>query len=236
MSLIVSLIIMTLVAILIRKPLKRFPVVFYVLALLASALGVYFTLYTNPNAAVRAVAFAVQKGHVGFALFAVVMFVGIFSNDSRVRRYFNPVRAELSIMAAILIAGHFCLYLRNYMFVLGDFASVKTNVLFSLIIALVILALLIVLTFTSFNAIKRKMKPKTWKRVQTFAYVFFGLIYLHMLGYLLPAALSGSARAITNVAVYSVIFLVYVVLRTRKAVADKKSKSQVGTSVKHVAA
>lgn len=223
MSLIVSLIIMTVLAVVIRNPLKRFPVVFYALAVLVSIAGIYLTLYISPYPPVRAFAYAIQKGHVGFSLFAVVMFIGVFGANTAVRRYFNPVRAELSIVAAILIAGHFCLYLRNYLFMGGDLASLKPNVLFALILAFIILVLLIALTVTSFNAVKRKMKQKSWKNLQRTAYIFFALVYFHLLGYLLPAALAGMTTVTVNLIVYTVLFVAYAVFRVRRAVVDKKA-------------
>jgi DMSO/TMAO reductase YedYZ heme-binding membrane subunit len=235
MSLIISLIVMTALAAAIRTPLKRLPLLFYGLAVLVSMAAIYLTLYPDPNPFIRAFAFAVQKGHVGFSLFAVVMYLGVFDTASAVRRYFNPVRAELSIMAAILMAGHFILYLRNYLMLLGGLLSLKWSILASLVVALVLLALLTVLTVTSFNAVKRRMRPAAWKKLQRLAYLFFGLIYLHMLGYLLPPALGGSTAAWVNVAVYTVLFGGYAVLRVRKMrreLQSSKNKAQSSYSDK----
>jgi DMSO/TMAO reductase YedYZ heme-binding membrane subunit len=226
MSLIISLLVMTALAAAIRVPLGRLPLLFYGLACAVSVAGIYLTLFTHPHALIRAFAFAVQKGHLGFSLFAVVMYIGVFDARSPIRRFFNPVRAELSIIAAILIAGHFILYLRTYLVLMGDIFSLRWSILTALAIALILLTLLIVLTVSSFNAVKRKMRPATWKKLQKLAYLFFGLVYLHLLGYLLPPALSGSVTAMTNVAVYSVLFGAYAVLRVRKALRERRLRAR----------
>jgi DMSO/TMAO reductase YedYZ heme-binding membrane subunit len=230
MSLILSILIMTAVAVAIRTPLKTFPLLFYALALLVSVAGLYCTLVPSPSPLIRAFAFALQKGHLGFSLFALVMFIGVFANDSAIRRYFNPVRAELSILAAILIAGHFALYLRNYLLLAGDLLSLNLNIQSSLVLALVLMVLLVVLTVTSFNAVKRSMKASTWKAVQKLAYPFFGIVYFHLLGYLLPTALSGSVSAQLNLCAYSVIFVAYAALRIRKALRDREASERGGES------
>ncbi|MDR1088555.1 MAG: ferric reductase-like transmembrane domain-containing protein [Coriobacteriales bacterium] len=226
MSLILSLLIMTALAAAIRTPLKRFPLLFYGLAVAVSAAGLYCTLVPSPSPLIRAFAFALQKGQLSFSLFALVMFIGVFANDSALRRYFNPVRAELSILAAILIAGHFALYLRNYLLFAGDLFSFNANILASLALALALLVLLVVLTLTSFNAVKRRMNAGTWKAVQKLAYPFFGIVYFHLLGYLLPSALSGSTSAQINLAVYSIIFITYAALRIRKALRDREASER----------
>lgn len=229
MSLIVSLIIMSALAVALRNPLRHCPALFYVLAAAICIAGLYLTLAPNPNPFLRSLAFALQKGQIGVSLFAVVMFIGVFDSDTAVRRYFNPVRAQLSIMAAILIVGHLTLYLRNYLFLTASLLPLDLNILISLVLALVLIVLLAVLTATSVNVVKRRLKSSTWKALQKLAYLFFGLVYFHMLGYLLPAALSGSTTALINVVVYSGLFVSYAALRSKKALHDKKAPEAVDT-------
>jgi DMSO/TMAO reductase YedYZ heme-binding membrane subunit len=223
MSFFVSLMLMAAFAFSLRKPLSRHPVPFYVLAAIVAAVGIYFTYYPSPNAVLRVMAFAIQKGHIGFSLFGIVMFVGIFEKGSRTRNLFAPVRAELSIMAAILIVGHFVPYLGGYLELLGAFSKLPFNTIASLLAAFVMLILLAILTVTSINAIKRKIDMHTWTLIQRWAYVFFGLIYFHLLGYLLPPALSGAVGPQINLAIYSVLFLLYVSFKTRRALLDRKA-------------
>ena len=86
-----------------------------------------------------------------------------------------------------------------------------------------LLALLLVLGVTSFNAVKKRMRTETWKRVQKLAYPFFLLVYVHLLLMLAPSALHGGIAATTSVAVYSVVFAAYVVVRLVRAAKDRRS-------------
>lgn len=221
MSFAISIIIAVVFSIVFRKPLQRSPWVFYILAVLICAAGIYLTYSPLSNQIVRVIAYAIQKGHLGLALFAVVMFVGVFDRNSVVRRYFTPVRAELSIVASILIVGHLAPYLGNYFGHISSFFSLRPSIISSLIIALILLVLLILLFLTSFNFVKKKMDAGKWKSVQKLAYPFFGLIFFHLFGYLLIPTLSGSATALINVIIYGLLFILYSGLRVRRALLDR---------------
>ena len=90
---------------------------------------------------------------------------------------------------------------------------------------------------TSFNVVKKRMKKETWKRVQLLAYPFWGLVYVHLLLMLVPSALRGGAPAQMAVAVYSVVFVGYAVLRIRRAAVDrrKEESGRVGDAVQNPA-
>ncbi len=232
MSFIISHIVVIALSVVLRKPIKRFPILFYALAALISFAGIYFTLQPNPSEIVRVLVFAVQKGHVGLSLFALVMFVGVFDKGSSVRRIFNPIRAELSIMGCILIMAHLVPYLSNYLSMAANLLSLRVNILVALCLAMVMLVLLILLTVTSFNVLKAKMSAGTWKKVQVLAYPFFTLAYFHLLGYLIVPVMGGSGTALVNLTIYTILFVAYAALRVRKAMADKKADEQASEGIK----
>ncbi|MEF9876498.1 MAG: hypothetical protein RR772_06270 [Gordonibacter sp.] len=163
-----------------------------------------------------------QKCMLPLALFAVVMFIGVFARDSKVGSWLRPVRAELSIIAWILSLGHMTVYLMSYVPRVLAGGSLGGNVALSFVVALVLFALLLMLGITSFNGVKKRMKADSWKRVQLLAYPFFGLIYVHVLLMLLPSALHGGVAAQVSVAVYTMVFGTYAVLRVVRAVRDRK--------------
>ncbi|WP_418831791.1 hypothetical protein [Paraeggerthella sp.] len=204
-----------------RNPIKKAPVAFYVLAVAVSVLFIAAEFFPMPRAVWSALFLLVQKCMLALALFAVVMLIGVFSRDSRVGRWLRPIRAELSIIAWILSLGHMAVYLASYLPRLGGVN--KGAVMISFVVALVLFALLLVLGVTSFNVVKKRMKKDTWKRVQMLAYPFFGLVYLHLMLMLLPPALHGGAAAQVSVAVYSVLFAAYALLRVRRAMIDRKA-------------
>jgi len=145
-------------------------------------------------------------------------------NTSKFWRKPIMIRAELSIIASILICAHLIPYLINYIEMLPIFWSLKNSVMFSLVLSVLILLLLIPLTITSFKAIRIRMNPVTWKRLQRFAYLFYILIYFHLIGYLLVPLQKGSIEAIINTAIYTAIFVVYAILRIKKALGERSKE------------
>lgn len=224
MSLIVSALCVVLFVCVAHSPLRAHPVPFYSVAVLLGVFGVYFTFNPNGSEIMRAVAFAVQKGHVGFSLLAFVMFIGVFDKKSKIRQMLMPLRKALSIMGGILMCAHFIPYCAGYISMVGNFFSLRPSIAMSLVVAVVLVALLFVLVVTSFDVVRKCMKATSWKRVQSLSYVFFGLVFVHLLGYLLVSALGGSVMAAFNCALYGLVFGAYAVLRVRRALLDRKSK------------
>ncbi len=204
-----------------RNAIKARPSAFYVLAAATACFGVYFTYHPVADGFVRATAFAIQKGQVGFAFLAIVMFVGAFRDGSAVRKALQPVRGELSIVATILMIAHFVPYLTSYAGMVGALGSLRPTVIASLGIAVVIIVLLAVLAVTSLQAVKRAMKANSWKRVQWLAYAFFALIFFHMLGYMMVPVAAGSPDASASLGFYLVVYASYAVARVRRVVVDK---------------
>ena len=106
-----------------------------------------------------------------------------------------------------------------------------------LAVAAAITVLLVVLGVTSFNSVKARMSKQIWVKVQKWAYVFFGLTYVHVLAMLLPSALGGGAAAVQSVAAYTVVFGAYAVLRVARAkresggcIKDPRSQARQGTA------
>jgi DMSO/TMAO reductase YedYZ heme-binding membrane subunit len=221
MSLLLTLAITTVMAYALRKPLQRWPLPFYGIALLVVVVALYFALVPQSSALLRSYASVIQRGQIAMALFALVMYLGVLSDTSNFRRALMPVRAELSILAGIFICGHFIPYLKNYLGMITSLMTLKANVLISLIVAIILLVMLACLMVTSFNAAKRHMTAERWKRIQLLAYPFFGLIYLHLLGYFLTPALQGAPQPLITLAVYTLLFAAYPILRLRKSLKKR---------------
>ena len=89
---------------------------------------------------------------------------------------------------------------------------------------------------TSFPKVRKKMKAKSWKKLQQLAYPFYGLIYLHVMIIAIPLAKKGITQYIINVLAYSIVFLIYASMRIRKAllknkVSKKKASSPIFASI-----
>ena len=189
-----------------RNPLKACPMAFYAAALLVDVAFVAGTFWGMPREVWSVFFVLIQKCLLPLALFVVVMYIGVLDRGSRACMWLKPVRAELSIVAWLLSLG---------------------NVAASFAVAVVLLALLAVLGVTSFNLVKKRMRTETWKKVQKLAYPFFLLTYVHLLLMLAPSALHGGVAATTSVAVYSIVFAAYVVLRLVRAAKDRRIREAV---------
>ena len=204
-----------------RNPIYKWPMVFYVLAVVVNLTFISGSYFDMPRDVWIMFFLLIQKCTLSLALFIVVMYIGVLGKDSRIGHWLRPIRAELSIIAWILSLGHMAVYLESYVPRVLAGGTFNTNLLVSFVVAIVLFVLLILLGVTSFNVVKKHMKTDVWMRVQKLAYPFFILTYAHLLIILLPSALRGAQAATITVAVYSVIFIAYIVLRLMRAYKDR---------------
>ena len=92
-------------------------------------------------------------------------------------------------------------------------------------ISLVLIAIMLVLTVTSFPSVRKKMQAKKWKQLQRTAYVFYGLMYVHIMLINIPYARLGLGMYVANVVIYSMVFLGYAAMRIAKAVSVKAARA-----------
>ena len=200
-----------------RRPWLWYGVAVALDGLYAAGVGLSF-----PPAVLRVLAPVVQQGMVATSLFVIVMYCGVFAESSPVRRAIGPIRAELSIMACILATAHCLNYLSSDLGALtAHLQALAPNQLASLLVALVLFVLLIVLGATSAKGVKRAMRAAVWKNVQRMSYLFFGLIFVHEVLILYPAALKGVGDAASTLVVSAVMFGAYGVLRVARYALDR---------------
>lgn len=226
MTFVVVLVCSVVFACVFKKAIKAWPVALYALAVVLDVLFVVDSFAGLPELLHGALFLLLHKCTLATALFVVVMYIGVFSRESRVVQHLRPIRAELSIVAWLLSLGHMAVYLSSYVTRLSTGVA-QANVAASLVVALTLFVLLVFLGVTSFNVVKKRMKKETWKRVQLLAYPFFGLVYVHLMLMLLPSAMRGGEPAQVSVAVYSVVFLGYAALRVRRALVDRGQRRSV---------
>lgn len=225
MSFVIAILCVTLACVVLRNVVRAVPWVFYALAVAVVVL--YFIVPTNilPRAINSALLFSIGRCHVPIAMFAVVMYIGLFPEGSAVRKWMQPVRGPLSIIACILAVGHMINYAILFLPRMFGTSALSTSVFASLVISLVLFALLIVLGVTSFDFVKKSMTANTWKKIQKWAYLFYALAYAHLVLILLPAAASGGMNAIENCISYTVVFGVYAVVRVVMAIRERATES-----------
>lgn len=217
-------------ALVFRTPLIRMPVVFYVLAVAVDLLFLSGALEQVLPALNRELLPFLRRCIFPYALFVVVMYMGVLPETSRLRQYLKPARGPLSIVAALLVLCHGVSYLGVYLNVaLGGFSTASVSTASSLVMAVVLSVILGVLTVTSFNFVRHHMQGKTWKVVQKAAYVFFGLVTVHAVVLLLPASLTGSSAAF-SVSSYMGVFLLYAILRIARWAKSRCAAADQGAS------
>ena len=164
-----------------------------------------------------------SKCALATGIFVVVMFIGALPNGSVPMKRLMPVRAELSIIASILTLGHNAGYGRSYFVRLfTSCGSMPLPQIAAAICSLVMIGIMLPLFITSFPAVRRKMKPRSWKKLQRTAYVFYGLIYVHVMLLNVPLWQKGNAASLANIIIYSLIFFAYAAFRLRKALMRKR--------------
>lgn len=171
------------------------------------------------------------KSSLATSIFVVVMYTGAFKNGSKAIKFLMPIRAQLSIIGCILVLAHNIIYGKTHFVKLfTNPSSMAPNMIIAAIISIALIVIMLPLMVTSFPKIRKKMKPKSWKKVQQLAYLFYGLIYIHVMIIMLPLAKKGITEYIINVLAYSIVFLTYGAMRIRKALLKNKIPKRKASS------
>lgn len=217
MNFLIVTIIMFLLCYFCRKSIKKNAVFYYIGSIIIGFITIFANLSTTPNFLNKILDMFFRYGTASTAIFTIVMYSNAFVKFPFLQKNFMPIRAELSIIGCILAYAHNIFTGQTYfvrLFTMPD--KLKLPILFATIISIILLCLMTPLFITSFTSVRKKMKPKKWKQLQRLAYVFYGLIYIHIMLLMLPSALAGGSKYIINVVVYSIVFITYGVLRIYK--------------------
>lgn len=165
-------------------------------------------------------------GAFGTACFAVVMYAGALPNGSRLTKAIIPVRGELSIFACLVTLGHNLSFGRNYLTPGYLFSGPVTATKLAAWVSVVLILLMLVLTVTSIKKVRSRFQPKKWKALQRWAYLYYGLTYVHVLLLTIPAVWKGRSGYWLNLLIYSAVFLSYALCRVEKAALVKRGRSR----------
>ncbi len=209
-----------------RVALRKVPVVFYLLAFLCDALLIASSYLHVPPWFSEYVLFMFQSNTLGMGLFTIVMFTGVLDNALPLKKVLVSIRAELSIVASILCIGHAVKYGDSYLNqILGAATTMPAARLAATLVALILMLLLIPLAITSIKRVRAKMSPRSWGRLQKLAYVFYALIFVHIMLYLIPSSMGGGVTATVSVYAYLVLGLLYAILRVRQLQRSRETSA-----------
>lgn len=225
MLFIISLIIVALFIYFLKDSLKKYANIFYIGAAVIS-IAVFLLEFLPMHLFVKNNILGIfAKGSLGTAMFVVVMYTGALPKGNKLIAPLMKIRGELSITAAILVLCHNFTYGMTYFRMLFTKTSLlSATQLAAAVISLVLIAIMIVLTVTSFPSVRKKMQAKKWKQLQRTAYVFYGLMYVHIMLINIPYARLGLGMYVANVVIYSIVFLGYAAMRISKAISVKAAR------------
>ena len=232
MLFVISLAIALFTALILDRPLKKNPAAFYIPAAVLAVASVVVTQsdINITNNFVRDYVIAIfSRGALGAAFWAVVMWTGALPNGSALIKKLMPVRGELSITAAVLTLAHIVTFGMRYITSLINgrtgSGSAFRDFIITCVLSLAMTLIMLPLTVMSFKKIRRKMNAKTWKKIQRLAYLFYAMIYIHIMVLFVPKAQKGREGYFLSVLVYSAVFIGYAVLRLRKAYLSKNKEA-----------
>lgn len=223
-------------SLLLNKPLHKMPILFYLVFTggMAALFTAYFlTDYTTwPAWFVNYIAMSFARGSLSTAFFVVVMFIGALPEKFPGLTKLRSIRAELSILACIIMFGHIIYYGMYYFpHLLFEPQELSWPYIAATIITVILLVIALPLFITSFRSVHKRMAEARWKALQRWAYPFYGLLYVHILIVfcaaiqrnienpygLAPDNIAAQLRDdVISLSVYSAVFLTYLVLRLRK--------------------
>ena len=173
MLLIISLIIVSLFIYFLKDSLKKHAGIYYIGAAVISIAVFLIGFLPMPLFLKNNILGIFAKGSLGTAMFVAVMYAGALPKGSKLIAPLMKIRGELSITAAILVLCHNFTYGMTYFRMLFTKTSLlSATQLAAAVISLVLIAIMLVLTVTSFPSVRKKMKAKKWKQLQRTAYQY----------------------------------------------------------------
>ncbi len=208
-----------------KSVIKTHSGVFYACSALVAVLVVVISIFglesSVPNFVATKILPVFSNSGLSTALYIYIMYANAVPKGHFIMKTVMPIRAELSIIATILTLGHNIYYGITYFpTVFTAPSELETRFLLAAICSLVMMAIMLPLFLTSFKSVRNKMNAKTWKNLQKSAYIFYALIYIHVLILTIPMAVLGDVKSQIMIFVYSVVFIGYAVLRLGKAFGE----------------
>ena len=133
--------------------------------------------------------------------------------------------AELSVMGCIISIGEVLYFAPQFVSFINGELSLGREI--ATVATIILVVLMIPLMLTSFYCVRANMRPKTWKRLQSTAYIFYFGLWLHIFG--LYASLNGGLTNLFTgkhgeaLICYTVLWGVYFIVRSLKLVIDRRN-------------
>ena len=168
-----------------------------------------------------------QRGILAGSLFILVMLAPVLPKSFSGRKTIYLLRGEMAICASLITLAHNLAFGGKYFgaLFLGQ-GHISLMELHAAIVSCLMILLLIPLTITSFQTVRRKMQGKSWKKLQNWSYLFYLLLYLHIFFIYQGALLRGKGEYFFTLMLYSFLFGFYGFLRIRQYRMQKETREK----------
>ena len=209
------------------KALKKKPAVLYGICILLSLVSIFYPREGGLPFLDFFFKKIMQRGVLAGSLFIWVMLAPVLPKSFAGRKTIYLLRGEMAICASLITLAHNLAFGGKYFgaLFLGQ-GHISLMELHAAIVSCLMILLLIPLTITSFQTVRRKMQAKSWKKLQNWSYLFYLLLYLHIFFIYQGALIRGKGEYFFTLMVYSFTFGFYGFLRIRQYRMQKESKEK----------
>ena len=209
------------------KAVKKKPAVLYGICILLSLVSIFYPREGGLPFLDFFFKKIMQRGVLAGSLFIWVMLAPVLPKSFSGRKTIYLLRGEMAICASLITLAHNLAFGGKYFgaLFLGQ-GHISLMELHAAIVSCLMILLLIPLTVTSFQAVRRKMQGKTWKELQNWSYLFYLLLYLHIFFIYQGAMIRGKGDYFFTQMFYSFIFGFYGFLRIRQYRIQKEGKEK----------
>ena len=209
------------------KAVKKKPAVLYGICILLSLVSIFYPREGGLPFLDFFFKKIMQRGILAGSLFIWVMQAPVLPRSFAGRKTIYLLRGEMAICASLITLAHNLAFGGKYFgaLFLGQ-GHISLMELHAAIVSCLMILLLIPLTITSFQTVRRKMQAKTWKRLQNWSYLFYLLLYLHIFFIYQGALIRGKGEYFFTLMLYSFIFGFYGFLRIRQYRVQKETREK----------
>ena len=209
------------------KAVKKKPAVLYGICILLSLVSIFYPREGGLPFLDFFFKKIMQRGILAGSLFIWVMIAPVLPKRFSGRKTIYLLRGEMAISASLITLAHNLAFGGKYFgAVFFGQGHISLMELHAAIVSCLMILLLIPLTITSFQTVRRKMQAKTWKKLQNWSYLFYLLLYLHIFFIYQGALLRGKGEYFFTLMLYSFLFGFYGFLRIRQYRMQKETREK----------
>ena len=209
------------------KAVKKKPAVLYGICILLSLVSIFYPREGGLPFLDFFFKKIMQRGILAGSLFIWVMIAPVLPKRFSGRKTIYLLRGEMAISASLITLAHNLAFGGKYFgAVFFGQGHISLMELHAAIVSCLMILLLIPLTITSFQTVRRKMQAKTWKKLQNWSYLFYLLLYLHIFFIYQGALIRGKGEYFFTLMLYSFLFGFYGFLRIRQYRMQKETREK----------